>query len=165
MWQRFTSSSVHKVDAKGRVSVPALFRRVLEQSAVPGGLVVIPNLRGSECLEVFTHEFMDRLARNIARMKPFSKERRRLEYEFLANALPMQIDETGRIVLSPQLKAAAGIRDQARFVGLGDSFQIWAPDRFERMMADLREAEDADGADPLDAMPWDDAGDPFGGGA
>ncbi len=161
MWQRFTSSSVHKVDAKGRVSVPALFRRVLEQGETPGGLVLIPNLRGSDCLEGFTHEFIDQIAASISQMKPFSKARRRLEYEFLANALPMQLDDTGRMVLSPALKAAAGIDDQARFVGMGESFQIWAPDRFDRMMAGL--AEEDDDEDPLDSLPW--GGGPFGGGA
>ena len=163
MARRFRGESDHKVDAKGRVSVPALFRRVLDQGEAPGTLILIPNLRGADCVEGFTQEFIDRIARSIGRMKPFSKQRRRLEYEFLANALPMQLDDTGRIVLSPALKAAAGITDQARFVGMGDSFQIWAPDRFDAMMASLNDGDEDE--DPLDAMPWDDEGDPFGGGA
>jgi MraZ protein len=142
------------VDAKGRVSVPALFRRVLEQGEAPG-LVLIPRLRGQGCIEGFTLDYIDRIARAIGRMKPFSKARRRLEYEFMAGAIPMQLDENGRIVLSPKLQAEIGLDGQALFVGMGESFQIWAPEAYEAHLATLDDGEDGD---PFDQLPWDDDG-------
>jgi MraZ protein len=153
MWQLFTSSSVHKVDGKGRVSVPALFRRVLEQGETPGTVILIPNLFGSGCIEGFTQEYIDRIARRISKLPPFTQKRRQLERAFLANAIPMQLDETGRIVLSAQLKKAAGIGDTAKFVGMGESFQIWAPEQA---------GDDGDGDAPVDPealmndLGWDD---------
>ena len=152
MWQRFTSSSVHKVDSKGRVSIPALFRRVLEQGETPG-LVLIPRLRGQNCIEGFTLEYIDRIGRAINRMKPFSDARRRLEYEFMAGAIPMQLDENGRIVLSPTVQASVGLKGQALFVGMGESFQIWAPEAYDAHIATLGETATGD---PLDELPWDD---------
>lgn len=154
MWQRFTSSSVHKVDAKGRVSVPALYRRVLEQGDTPG-LVLIPHLKGQNCIEVFSNDFYERMARAIGRMRPFSKERRRLEYEFMAGAIPMQLDDNGRIVLSPKLQEELGIDGQALFVGLSETFQIWAPEAYEAHRAQMA-AEDGEDFDAFDAIPWDD---------
>lgn len=151
MWQLFTSSSVHKVDGKGRVSVPALFRRVLEQGEAPGTVILIPNLFGERCIEGFTQEFIDRIARKISKLPPFTKKRRQLERAFLASAIPMQLDETGRIVLSAQLRKAAGITDTAKFVGMGQSFQIWAPE-----LEDAEEEDELDADALMQAMGWGD---------
>ncbi len=151
MWQRFSSSSVHKVDGKGRVSVPALFRRVLEQSEAPGTVILIPNLFADACIEGFTQEYIDRIARKISKLPPFTKKRRQLERAFLANAIPMQVDETGRIVLSATLKAAAGITDTAVFVGMGESFQIWSPERHAGEEEEALNAEEL-----MNDIGWDD---------
>lgn len=132
--------------------MPALFRRVLEQGETPG-LVLIPKLRGQGCIEGFTLDYIDQIARAIGRMKPFSKARRRLEYEFMAGAIPMQLDENGRIVLSPKLQTEIGLEGQALFVGMGESFQIWAPEAYEAHLATLDDGEDGD---PFDQLPWDD---------
>ena len=43
----------------------------------------------------------------------------------------MQLDETGRIVLSLRLKEKVGIRDEAIFAGMGEKFQIWEPNNYQ----------------------------------
>jgi MraZ protein len=42
------------------------------------------------------------------------------------NATPFAFDETGRIGLTKELLAHAGIKDNAVFVGMGNKFQIWS---------------------------------------
>ena len=131
MWQRFTSRSVHKVDAKGRVSVPAAFRRVLEQDPVErGALALAPALHGEACIEGLTPSYFKDIGDAIGRMPPFSKERRQLELLFMSKASQLAVDETGRILLPTELRAHAGIGSQALFVGLGEGFQIWDPETF-----------------------------------
>jgi MraZ protein len=153
MWKRFTSSSVHKVDAKGRVSVPAGFRRVLEggESADPA-LFLIPKMQRQPCLTGFTPDHIRNIDAAISRMRPFSPERQKLERQFMARAIPMNLDENGRINLSPKLQAQVGLEDQALFVGMGASFQIWNPELYEESYED--EAEE-DISDALEAMPWE----------
>jgi MraZ protein len=50
----------------------------------------------------------------------------------MGEARPSKFDEGGRIVLDAELLAKAGISDKAKFVGLGDRFQIWEPRRLRR---------------------------------
>ncbi|MEO0681382.1 MAG: cell division/cell wall cluster transcriptional repressor MraZ [Pseudomonadota bacterium] len=151
MWRQFTSSSVHKVDGKGRVSVPAVFRKVLEGQGAEGQVFLVPGFRDARAIEGYAFDGHAAIGAQIARMHPASKPRKRLEHRFLGRTLPLQLDENGRIVLSPALRQDHGIAGQAQFVGLGDSFQIWAPEAYEAYLAEL---DDDDEEDAFAAMPW-----------
>ena len=51
-----------------------------------------------------------------------------------AQSVYAQVDENGRIVLSPKLREISNIKDKAIFVGMGDKFQIWEPDSYNQDM-------------------------------
>ena len=57
---------------------------------------------------------------------------------FGRNHVLSKFDEGGRIVLDAELLAKAGITEKAKFVGLGDRFQIWEPRAFEAMREQMR---------------------------
>jgi MraZ protein len=127
--------SVHKVDQKGRVSVPVQFRRKLEaddpdfdraDNPTPA-LVLIYGLHGGVCLEGYSMETFGELNDSISRQGRFSDERTALERIVNTKALFTQVDETGRIVLPQRLRDQIGVTDEAYFAGMGDRFQIWAP--------------------------------------
>lgn len=153
MAQRFTSNFTAKVDDKGRVSVPASFRRVLESEGAEGRLHLVPGFRNPRSVEGYAPSGFEAMAAMIARMHPADRNRRKLEYKFLGQSMDMQVDDTGRIVLPRELREAMGIGDRALFIGTGESFQIWAPEAHEAAMAELFADED-EGGDPLASMPW-----------
>lgn len=153
MSRQFTASMVCKVDGKGRVSVPAVIRRVLEVQGAEGRFYLVPGFRNPRCIEGYSPEGHAEIADRIAEMHPADRARRKLEHRFLARSLPFELDDTGRIVLAPRVRAEAGIEDEALFVGLGDSFQIWNPQAYDAEMEALFADDEAD-ADPLAAMPW-----------
>ena len=155
MWRRFTSSSVHKVDQKGRVSVPSLYRKALEALDAGGVVVLVPSLMDPGAIEGYAPSGFDAVAAKIARMHPSSPQRRVLEWRFIGEAQPSELDANGRIVLPPAFKAAAGIAGEAKFVGAGDKFQIWAPAAHEAALGAL-EAE-TPAAEAMAALPWSDA--------
>ena len=155
--QTFRGESVHKVDAKGRVSIPALFRRVLEASDPDWTEGLNPNLtlvyggKKQNYLEAYSVEAIADVDARIAKLPRGSKPRRALEFLFNGQAQPMQVDETGRLVLSAKLREKAGITGEACFLGTGDTFQILSPEAFadkaadiEGWMDDLGEDEDID---------------------
>lgn len=141
MMRRFRGESVHKVDQKGRVSVPAPFRRVLEEGdpdwteGLNPNLVLIYGMPGGNCLEGYTVEGAARLDDKVARLPTFSRQRRALERLLNTQSVYAQVDENGRIVLPQRLRETFGLETEALFAGMGEHFQIWAPDAYREDMA------------------------------
>jgi MraZ protein len=156
----FRGESVHKVDQKGRVSVPAQFRRALEEGDpdwAPGQnptFVLIYGIPGSDCLEGYTVEGANRLNDKVARMPSFSQARKLLERLLNTQSVQAQVDENGRIVLSQRLRDKFGLDAEAYFAGMGTHFQIWSPTAYAADMAAIEASPDeiASAFAELDAM-------------
>ena len=172
MSRRFRGESTHKVDAKGRVSIPALFRRVLEacDPAWDTGrnpeLVIVYGDHRRSYLECYTMEAIAEVDARIDRLPRGSAQRKALQNLFHGQSLPTSVDETGRLVLPQKLRELMGIEAEAFFAGMGDKFEIWAPDEFQADMTDLDEwgAARPEGETPFDALDAMDAA-AFGGGS
>ncbi len=136
MTRRFRGESVHKVDAKGRVSIPAPFRRVLEEGDPDWrpdqnpNLVIVYGRPGRRCLECFSINAMTEIDDMISALPRFSQDREKLERLLNTRSTYAQVDENGRIVLSQKLRDMIDVRDEATFAGMGDKFQIWEPEAF-----------------------------------
>ncbi len=157
MARRFRGESVHKVDAKGRVSIPAAFRRVLEDNdpdwteGLTPTLVIVYGDKSRSFLEGYSMTAMEEVDERIADLPRGSRNRRLLERMFSGQAVTMQVDETGRLVLPPKLRDKIGIKGEAFFIASGDTFQIWEPGTYEAQATqfeDLSDEFDAD-FDPL----------------
>lgn len=133
---RFVSQFVHRLDAKGRVSIPAPFRAVMARDGFEG-LYVHPALE-APALEAGGHALRATIDAMLARFSPFSEE-----WELLSTALNgasevLKMDAEGRIQLSDTMKAHAGISDAVAFVGQGHKFQLWEPSRFQSHFEEAR---------------------------
>jgi len=160
--RRFRGEYHQKVDGKGRVSIPALFRRVIE-AADPDfsdgqrpNLVIVYGTSTQKQLDCYTIEAIDEIDRRIDRMKPGSIERKMLERIYHGHSLPAQVDEDGRIVLPAKLREKIGLGGEAFFIASGDHFEIWKPDTYEA--EELAKAEEwlerqDDGFDPRVLLP------------
>ena len=137
MIRRFRGESLHKVDLKGRVSVPAPFRRVLEDGdpefktgSNPNFVIVYGGVK-TPCLEAYTMKSISTVDQLISKLPRFSREREILERFINTQSIYIQLDENGRIVLPPKLKAFIGLEGEAIFAGMGEKFQIWEPKTYE----------------------------------
>jgi len=135
--RRFRGEFHQKVDGKGRVSIPAGFRRVLEagdpdwvEGKSPEFVIVYGDHRRAY-LECYTITAANEVDDQIAALPRGSNERRMLEKLFNGQSLPATIDDTGRIVLPQKLRAKVGLEDMAYFIATGDTFQIWKPETYE----------------------------------
>ncbi|MDA7425335.1 division/cell wall cluster transcriptional repressor MraZ [Thalassococcus lentus] len=134
---RFRGESRHKVDTKGRVSIPASFRRVLEagdpdwtEGLNPNFVVVYGDHR-RKFLECYTVEEMENVESKIERMPRGSQKRKLLERLYSTQSLITSVDDTGRIVLPAKLREKIGIKAEAYFASNLNTFQIWEPGTFE----------------------------------
>ncbi|MGB6465187.1 MAG: division/cell wall cluster transcriptional repressor MraZ [Xanthobacteraceae bacterium] len=132
---RFVSHYMLRLDAKGRVSVPASFRAVLARDGFDG-LYCHPAL-DCPALDAGGNALLAEIETLISGFSPYSDRRDRFSLALYGTSETLKIDDEGRVVLTDTLKAHAGITDQATFVGLGHKFRIWEPNRFR---ADLAEA-------------------------
>lgn len=144
MAQRFRGTDVHKLDGKGRVSIPADFRRVLDAgdpNRDPGTNPTVILLFGdtrNPWFECYTVEAMEEIDALIEQMDDGDPDREVLEEYFYANALTLRLDDAGRLVLTKALRDRIGLADLARFQGRGRTFRILSPEVPEEAAGSLK---------------------------
>lgn len=123
---RFLSSTINAIDKKGRVSIPAPFRSKLGDGRVLHTRLSI----GHPTVEAGGPELIAVGEERLARMDPFSEEYEMWSFYLHGEAMRLNIDSDGRIVLGDDIREHTGIADAVAFVGRGHFFQMWEPDRF-----------------------------------
>jgi len=134
---RFVSNFSLRLDAKGRVSIPAPFRAVLARDGFDG-LYCYPTL-DRPALDAGGNALLAEIETLIGQFSPFSDQREDFAAALYGTSETLKVDGEGRVILSEALKAHAGITDSVAFVGLGHKFQIWEPGRFRAQLAEATE--------------------------
>ena len=134
---RFVSTFTNKIDTKGRVSIPAAFRAVLERDGYAGGVYCYPSL-DAPALDAGGERLAKKIDGLLSGLPDYSDERDELSVALYGDVQVLSIDGDGRIVLPEGLRAHAGLDAAVTFVGLGDKFQMWEPGRFEQRRKEAR---------------------------
>ena len=138
---RFVSTFENKIDTKGRISVPAPFRAILERDGYKEsaalGIYCYPSL-DAPALDAGGERLAQKIDRLLGGLADYSDERDELSLALYGDVKVLAVDGDGRIVLPPDLRQHAGLGTKAVFVGMGDKFQIWDPERFEERRAEAR---------------------------
>jgi MraZ protein len=125
----FQGASSLTLDAKGRLSVPTRHRDVL--SAVAAGLLTITK-HPHGCLMLFPRPEWDIFRDRIAALPMSAQWWKRI---FLGNAMDVELDGTGRILISPELRTSAGISKDTVLLGMGNHFELWDKASYEAQEA------------------------------
>ena len=133
----FQGASSLSLDAKGRLSVPTRHRDVLSATAA-GQLTITKHPHG--CLMIFPRPEWEKFRERIAALPMSALWWKRV---FLGNAMDVEMDGTGRVLVSPELREAAGINKDAILLGMGNHFELWDKASYE-----AQEAEAMQGAMP-----------------
>jgi MraZ protein len=136
---RFVSTFINRIDAKGRVSVPAPFRATLERDGYAGGGIYCYPSLDAPALDAGGQRLAENIDRLLDGLPDYSDERDELSVALYGDVHTLAIDRDGRIVLPEPLRAHAGLATHVAFVGLGQKFQMWEPARFEARRAAARE--------------------------
>lgn len=150
MARRFRGEIVQKVDGKGRVSIPAPFRRVLEAGdpdwteGLRPELILVYGGQAQKYIEGYTVRAMEDIEDAIEAM-PYGDDRSAIEMNTLTKSLQMNIDDTGRIILNPMMIDKLGLDGEAVFAGTLKTFQIWHPDTYADHVAAKEAALNARG--------------------
>ena len=133
----FKGTYRHRIDPKGRLPVPAAFRRALGGEA----LVATPL---DQCVACYPLAEWARLEAQLAALPAFSKPVKALTRLLASRAVDCVLDVQGRILLPAALRAGAGLAQEAVVVGVLNRFEVWEPDAWsgfvrdsERMLEDV----------------------------
>ncbi|WP_298726941.1 MraZ family transcriptional regulator [uncultured Ferrovibrio sp.] len=135
----FLSTFRNRIDAKGRVSVPAPYRALLTKKNAEGGLIMGPDI-SAPALVAGGRDYLDGINRRIDELPDLHPEREMLIDGLLPFLNELSLDQEGRVQLGAQFLEHAGLSapGEAVFVGRRNSFQIWEPKAWEARAAEAR---------------------------
>ena len=115
----FQGASALNLDAKGRMSVPAKHRDAL---LVQGEGRVTLTKHPDGCLMLFPRPEWEAFRARVSQLPMDAHWWRRI---FLGNATELDLDSAGRILVSPELRSAAGIQREVILLGMGSHLELW----------------------------------------
>lgn len=134
---RFLSSAINNVDKKGRVSIPAAFRAILEKA----GETQLYTLQSIDMptIDAGGTELLATYEKRMADFDPLTSAYDDLSFYYHGDSAWMKVDGDGRIGLNDALREHTGISDQVAFVGRGTFFQMWQPEKLATYRREARE--------------------------
>ncbi len=136
----FRGNFYHSVDEKGRVSLPADFRKILKARGEKS--VVLTNYisEGSRCLEGFGQQAWADFERRLKEKSRFSAKLQRLENFYLSRAADCPIDKSGRILIPNHLRTYSGAEKEVVFTSSIYGFRIWDSRVWEHIFSETEAA-------------------------
>ena len=122
----------YAVDERRRVQVPAMWRPA--SSGVEFTLILWPQSNEGPCLRVLPPKEMAELMKSIDEM-PNGGNKTALKRVIGSASVQVAVDKSGRVCIPDDMARGAEIEDEAVLVGLLDRFEIWNPERYERVKA------------------------------
>ena len=130
----FLGQYEHTIDEKGRMTIPARFRDIMENGAyITRGF--------DQNLVVWTAPAFEIIYQRINQLSitdPLARQLRRLIF---AHADRVEVDRAGRILIPAFLRESLQLNGAVMVVGAGETFEIWATDRWEEQEAQLQNVE------------------------
>ena len=152
---RFLGNIEAKTDAKGRVFLPAVFRKVLQASGSES--LVLRKDIFQDCLVLYPesvwNEQMDSLR---ARLNRYNAQHQKIFRQFVSEVELVNLDGNGRFLIPKRYLSMAAIRQDVKFIGMGDTIEIWSNEKVEESLMNSDEfgqaLEEIMAAEPLAAV-------------
>ena len=130
---RFLGNIVAKTDAKGRVFLPAVFRKVLQASGEEN--LVLRRDVFQSCLVLYPESvWNERLDMLKQQLRPWKPTHQQMFRQFVSEAEVVTLDGNGRFLISRRLQRAAGISQDIQFIGMDDTVELWSPQDLQQTL-------------------------------
>ena len=126
----FKGTYAHRLDGKGRLPVPAVFRRALGKADA----LVVTQL--DQCLAAYAPAEWAKLESQLAALPAFSRPVKALTRLLASRAADCVLDVQGRILIPAALREAAGLKIDVVIIGVLNRFEIWAPESWRGFLQD-----------------------------
>ena len=130
----------HTIDGKGRTSLPARYREVLNSSK--GTRLVITTALLDPCLLAYPLEEWEAFEARLAALPSFDRSVTQLRRMCVSGAVECDLDKLGRVLLPASLREYAGLSRELVWAGVGPHIELWAKDRFDKVSSEALADED-----------------------
>ena len=124
----FVGKFLNKIDKKGRVSVPALWRPRLLGAEF--SVIVAQLTNGYNSIDGYSQKYLERYQEWLDKQDP-NLEASEYEATLIFGSSMLPFDKEGRVLLPEIIRKNAKLTGDALFVGMGRKFRIWEPISFE----------------------------------
>lgn len=128
----FSGEYEYKIDAKGRVAIPAKFRGEFWE-----GIVLARGLE--RCIIAYPPPVWTEIADKFSALPITRSRERRIGRVIFATAFSLELDEQGRVVLPPKLRQYAEIKETVIVAGINNYLEIWSKELWEQEQALMEE--------------------------
>lgn len=132
----FVGKFLNRIDKKGRVSVPALWRPKLLGKEFSG--IVAQKSENYNSIDGYSEYYLGRYQEWLDRQDPLL-EANDYEATLIFGSSMLPFDKEGRVLLPDLIRKAACLDTDALFVGMGRKFRIWEPNSFDQYEKKARE--------------------------
>lgn len=128
---RFIGNIEAKTDSKGRVFLPACFRRTLQSEGCDK--IMLRKDVYQDCLVLYPiSSWNEQLNLLRSRLDKWNSRHQMIFRQFVADVEELNIDSNGRILLPKRYLGMADIKQEVRFIGMDDTIEIWAKEKVEK---------------------------------
>jgi len=124
----FRGVSNLNLDAKGRLAIPTRYREMLEQRC--NGEMVITIDTDERCLLIYPRPDWEVIEAKVGAMSSFDPMTRRVQRLLIGHATDIELDSSGRLLLTPPLRAYAELDKRTVLLGQGRKLELWSEDRW-----------------------------------
>ncbi len=132
----FLGNFEHTIDSKGRLTIPAKFRDELAS-----GVVITRGLDG--CLWAYNRAEWEKLAEKMAQMPTTNRAARNFSRFMFSGASDSIPDRQGRVLIPQNLRDYAGIENDTVVIGAMNRVEIWNPEKWNQVLAEVEGDPDA----------------------
>ncbi len=122
---RFLGNIEARTDTKGRAFLPSAFRKVLMASGEES--LVLRQDIFEKCLVIYPETVWNREMDEMrSRLSRWDRRQQMVYRSYVSGVTSLAVDASGRILIPKAFLEAAGIKQDIRFVGMGDTIEVWA---------------------------------------
>ncbi len=130
---QFLGNIEAKIDTKGRIFVPAAFRKIL-QSFSQNALILRKDIF-QDCLVLYPSDvWEEEVAKLRSRLSRWNREEQALFRQFVVDAERLEMDANGRILISKRYCQMVGITSEVRLLGIDNTIEIWTNEALDKTL-------------------------------
>ena len=132
---------IHNInlDGKGRLTIPTKYRNTINDQS--NGNMVVTIDSEEKCLLLYPATVFSNIEKRINDLPSFTKNHRRIQRLIIGHAEDLELDSSGRILLSKPLRAVSEMSKKVTLIGQGDKFEIWSDDIWSNRVNKWRSEE------------------------